>query len=274
MGSPSRHRPGLWGRSRCTSAAVPPWPVGFGGPSPSPCSPWVVPESGYPGNIPAVSSLGSLLTAPLPGPPLPGSQPHSGFVPSLPALIPSRGFLGDKDFRRASQAPCAAAQCAGMFFQSRRAAESRIITGNVPGGERGAAWERGHLHGPGTALRAGGSLQPGTGVPPAGSPRSRASLAPHILPGAAAVLPAGGATAPRNRPVTQGKGTSCGVSGCSHRPNALGRPKIWDHPQKPPGTPSSGVVLTRGVRGSLGCIALVSLPGHLAQPGHRRPPLL
>lgn len=106
--------------------------------------------------------------------PVPGSQPHGEtpqrdsqrFVPSLPAPLPSRGFLGDRAFRRASQAPCAAAPCAGMFSQFRRAAESRIITGNVPGVERGAAWSRGHLHGPGTALRAAGSLHPRTGVPP------------------------------------------------------------------------------------------------------------
>lgn len=134
------------GRSRLTSAAVPRCPRGFGGPSPSPRSPWVVPESGYPGNIPAVPSRGSPARSTFTRTP---QRDPKKFVPSLPIPVPSRGFLGDQDFRRASQAPCAAAPCAGMFSHSRRAAESRIITGNVPGE---AAWSRGHLHGPCTAL--------------------------------------------------------------------------------------------------------------------------
>lgn len=96
--------------------------------------------------------------------------------PPNPAPIP--GIPGGSGSGRASQAPCAAAPCAEMFSQSRRAAESRIITGNVPGGERGAAWGRGHLHGPGTALLGAGMGQEGPFAPGPASPPGPPGLVP------------------------------------------------------------------------------------------------
>lgn len=193
---------------------------------------------------------------------MPGSRPHGGTPQRDPKrFVPSRGFLGDQGFRRASQAPCAAAPCAGMFSQSRRAAESRIITGNVPGGERAAAGAGGTC-----TVRARGSLHPRTGASPSGPPFP-CQPGPTHPSGSCRASPGRRCRGTAHPPRDSGQGHVLWGVGVFPLPQCLGEPQ---NPGAPPGNP--GHRQLEGSTGSLGCRALVPLPG--IWQGYRRPSLL
>lgn len=173
----------------------------------------------------------------------------------------------------------------------------------MPRAERGATQGRWHLHTLGTpgmarqgcaagsgdgaarATLSRGCCHPRCAPAPPAPPPPDASLTPHILPGAAASLPAGGvgrrvAAAPHSRPVTQGQGTSCGVMGCPRCPTAAGphKPEAAPAPSGVPGgtVPRGSSVLPQGcwLLGEQGSGVLSRAPcGLRAQPGPPRPPL-